>query len=203
MHPVLADAVLPFAEKVAAVSLIEAQVSPDPEYHRWCGQQVVEHLILSFKHTREELQRRLKTGQSPATKRTFLQWLIKVQVCFFASMSDGVSTTLPLRPSEFVPQDGPALAARLLAEAEELNKVLSECRIVFGLRPCGYHPMFCRLRVEEWRVYHAVHCRHHMCQFDEAIRFARKYPGGPEKALVDAQRVSRHHHHHHHESTAK
>ena len=40
MHPVLADAVLPFAEKVAAVSLIEAQVSPDPEYHRWCGQQV-------------------------------------------------------------------------------------------------------------------------------------------------------------------
>jgi len=174
MHPVLAKAVYPLVEQVAAVSLNEAQVSPDLEMHRWCGQQVVEHLILAFQSSRQELERRLKSGDSPVSSASWLQWILKVQVCMFGSMSEGVSTTLSLRPTRFVPQDGKTLAERLLAEAEALNKVLSECRIRFGLRPCGYHGMYGPLRVEEWRVYHAVHIRHHRRQFEKCIRLARR-----------------------------
>jgi len=172
MHPVLADAVFPLAEQVAAASLRDAQVSPDPTLHKWSAQQVVEHVILAMQQSKLELSKRLASGESPARSSTWLQWFLKTQLCFFQSMPQGVSTFSALRPGQFEPQDGPTMAARLLDAAEELNKTLAQCRIVFGMRPCGRHPMYGSMRVEEWRVYHRVHCKHHQPQFEEAIRLA-------------------------------
>jgi hypothetical protein len=190
MHPVLAKAVYPLAELVAAVGLNEAQLSPNSELHQWCAQQVVEHLILTFQSSRGELERRLKSGGSPASSASLLQWILRVQVCTFGSMSAGVSTTLSLRPTRFVPQDGKALAERLLAEAEALDKDLSACRIAFGLRPCGYHAMYGPLRVEEWRVYHSVHIRHHQRQFEDAIRLARRRAAGMPQSTPQQDQVA-------------
>ncbi len=176
MHPVLTKDVYSLAEQVAAVSLAEAQVSPDPKLDRWCGQQVVEHMILSFQKSRSELQSRIKSGEAPSTSHTISQWIVKTQVCMFGSMSQGVQAPRGLNPRRWVPQEGPEMAARFLAEAEELSNVLANCRIVFGMRPCGRHPIYGPLRVEEWRVCTAVHCRHHTRQFKEAIDYARKHP---------------------------
>ncbi len=174
MHPVLARAVDPFAAKVAAVSLGEAQLSPDGDPHRWSAQAVVEHLILDFQRSTEELRMRLKSGKSPSFSGSLLQWIIKTHACFFGWMPYGVSTSLSLRPGRFSSQDGATLASRLLAAADDMDKALAQCRISFGTRPCGYHPMYGALRVEQWRVYHATHCRHHQRQFEEAIRLARR-----------------------------
>jgi hypothetical protein len=176
MHPVLAKAIHPVAEQIATVTLAEAQVSANSELRRWSGQEVVEHLILSIQKSKEELQRRLKSKNSPFYSCTFIQWVIKFQLLWFGSMPRGIPATHSLSPHRIVAQDGPALAARLLSEAEELSKALAECRIAFGVRPCGNHPIYGPLRVEEWRRYHAVHCRHHLQQFKEAIDFARKHP---------------------------
>jgi hypothetical protein len=175
MHPVLANAVYPFAELVATVSLSEAQLSPDSANHQWCAQQVVEHLLLSFQHSIAELKKRLASGNSPTRRASLLQGFLRVQVCFWGHMPRGAFTSLAVRPGQFVPQDGKELAARFLAAAEDANKVLDDCRLSFGMRPCGYHPMYGPLRVEEWRVYHAVHCRLHQQQFEETIRFARRH----------------------------
>ena len=76
MHVVIANAVCPFAEQIAEATLIEAQVSPDPEFHRWSGQQVVEHLILSFARSREELRNRLKRKEPPSRAHSWLQSLL-------------------------------------------------------------------------------------------------------------------------------
>ena len=190
MHPVLAKAVHPLAELVAGVGLDEAQVSPNSELHQWCGQQVVEHLILTFQSSRMELERRLKSGGSSVRRASLLQWILRVQVCMFGSMSRGVSTALTLRPIRFVPQGGRELAERLLAEAEALDKDLSNCRINFGLRPCGYHAMYGPLRVEEWRVYHSVHIRHHQRQFEEAIRLARRRIAGATQSILRQEQVA-------------
>lgn len=174
MHPVLADAVYPFAEQVAAVGLRDVQLSPDGDPHRWSAQAVVEHLILDLQRSTGELRMRLKSGESPPFAGSLLQWILKTQACFFGWMPQGVSTSLPLRPGRFSSQDGATLASRLVAATEELDKALAQCRISFGMRPCGYHPMYGSLRVEEWRVYHATHCRHHQRQFEEAVRYARR-----------------------------
>lgn len=174
MHPVLANAVYPCAEHIATVSLGEAQLSPDPQHHAWCAQQVVEHLILGFRQSVEELKKRLASGNSPTRRAGLLQSILRVQVCFWGYMPRGVFSSMALRPGQSVPRDGKELKARFLAAAEDLNQVLDECRLAFGMRPCGYHPMYGPLRVEEWRVYHAVHCRHHQQQFAAAISFARQ-----------------------------
>jgi hypothetical protein len=173
MHPVLARAAYAFAEEVAATGLAEAQISPDPKLSRWCGQQVVEHLILSLRKSREELQRCLRSKSSRSRRSTLLEHALSLQV-FLGSMPRGLPALPSLTPGPFTPQDGKMLSARLLAEAEELSKVLAECRLVFGLRPCGTHPIYGSLRVEEWRNYHAVHFRHHLKQFKGSVAFARR-----------------------------
>ena len=173
MHPVLAKAVNSFAEEVASVDLAEAQISPDPKLNRWSGQQVVEHLILSMRKSREGLEQVLKSKSSRSNRATLLQHALSLQL-FFGSMSRGMPALPSVTPVAFVPEDGMLLSARLLGEAEDLSKVLAECRLVFGLQPCGNHPIYGPLRVEEWRNYHAVHFRHHLKQFKGSIAFARK-----------------------------
>jgi hypothetical protein len=175
MHPVLASAAYAFTEELAPVRLAEAQISPDPILNRWCGQQVAEHLILCMRRSREDLQRCLRSKSSGSKKSTLLQHALTLQL-FFGRMSRGIQALPSLTPVSFTPEDGTMLSARLLAEAEELSKVLAECRLAFGLRPCGDHPIYGPLRVEEWRHYHAVHLRHHLKQFKETIAFARKQP---------------------------
>ncbi len=187
MHPVLAKTLNPIAEEIAAASLAEAQVSPNPGKHRWSGQQVVEHLILMFHSAQEELQTHLKKHKPASNWHTLLQWLLKAQLCWFGSMSPGIPSRHAIRPRQFVPQDGPALAARLLAEAEDADKALVQCRREFGLQSCGYHPIYGPLRVDEWRNYFAIHSRHHLPQFREAIAYARSHPellGLPVPAVV-------------------
>jgi hypothetical protein len=125
MHPVLAKAIHPVAEQIATVTLAEAQVSANSELRRWSGQEVVEHLILSIQKSKEELQRRLKSKNSPFYSCTFIQWVIKFQLLWFGSMPRGIPATHSLSPHRIVAQDGPALAARLLSEAEELSKALA------------------------------------------------------------------------------
>ena len=193
MHPVLAKAFDPLVEEIETASLEELQISPDLTFQRWCAQEVVEHLILSLKTSREELQHRLSTKAYPSRSTNIYQRIIKLHVCWFGWMPNGVPALQSLEPVQFAPQDGPVLAVRLLWEADELSKILAECRIVFGMLPCGYHPMCGVLRVEEWRSYHAVQCHHHTRQFREAVDFARKHPEqmrlsktGIERMVTDA-----------------
>ena len=174
MHPVLSDAVFPFAGQIAAVTRDEAQTHPDDDPQRWCGQAVVEHLILDFLCSRNELQMRLKNRDSPSRAASLQQWILKIQTCLLAWMPDGLPAPPGLRPGHFSPQEGAELASRLTEAAQQLDAALVQCRIVFGMRPCGYHSMYGPLRVEEWRVYHAAHCRRHQRQFEKAIRAAQR-----------------------------
>src|SRR5208283_3809081 len=73
MHPVLARTLLPIAEEISAASLSETQILPLAQRHQWCGQQVVEHLILMFRNAQEDLNGHLKKHRPAANTRTTLQ----------------------------------------------------------------------------------------------------------------------------------
>ncbi len=175
MHPVLATQTAKIAGQLASVSQAEAQASPNPEIHAWSVQQVVEHLILAFEHSGNLLEEALKKRRPSTSFHTFAQWLLKAQICWFGSMPRGVSALRALRPAAVNPQDGKALTARFLAAAEKLDHTLAACRKTFGLLPCAVHPIYGPMRVEEWRQYHAVHCRHHLPQLREAIAHSRAH----------------------------
>jgi hypothetical protein len=175
MHPVLAVQAAKIVDPLASLSQAEAQASPSPEDHAWSAQQVVEHLILAFEHSGKLLEESLRKRKPASNSHTFPQWLLKAQICWFGSMPRGVTALRALRPEAIVPQDGKTLSARFLAAAEKLDETLVACRKSFGLLPCAVHPIYGPLRVEEWRQYHAVHCRHHLPQLQQAVTHSRTH----------------------------
>jgi hypothetical protein len=173
MHPVLRSALEPLAEEIRPLSLEEAQVPPTPGQGRWCAQQVLEHLILTYKLTSDSVCRQLKSGRVPKNRRNLLEFFLRVQTIGLGYMPDGVPSMRAVRPIEFTPQDGPGVAARFLAAAEAMDVLLVAGRKKFGVEACGEHPFFGVMRIDEWRRYHAIHAAHHAPQLRNAIRYAR------------------------------
>ena len=173
MHPVLKSALEPLADKVASLNLEEAQVAPLPGQGRWCAQQIMEHLILTYKLTSDSVSRQLKTGRTPKNRRGILEFLLRMQTIGLGYMPNGVPAMRAVRPTNYVPESGSAIAARFLAAAEEMDAILIAARKKFGIQACGEHPYFGIMRVDEWRRYHAIHAKHHAAQLNNAIRFAK------------------------------
>jgi hypothetical protein len=173
MHPVLKSALEPLAEEIRPLSLDEAQVPPTPGQGRWCAQQVMEHLILTYQLTSDSVSRQLKNGRVPKNRRNLLEFLLRVQTIGLGYMPDGVPAMRAVRPTKFTPQDGPAIAERFLGAVEAMDLLLVEARKKFGIQACGEHPFFGVMRVDEWRRYHAIHAEHHAAQLRSAIRYAR------------------------------
>jgi len=173
MHPVLKSALEPLADQIAPLSLEEAQIPPTPGQGRWCAQQILEHLILSYGMTSSELSKQIRSGHVPRNRRNLLEFMLRVQTVGLGHMPEGIPAIRALRPTDFVPEPGASVAARFLQAAEEMDALLVTCRKTFGIQACGEHPFFGVMRVDEWRRYHAVHARHHLRQLKDAIRFAR------------------------------
>jgi hypothetical protein len=179
MHPVLKSALEPVADQVVSLSLEEAQVAPLPGQGRWCAQQIIEHLILTYKLTSDSVSRQLRTGRVPKNHRSVLELFLRIQTLGLGHMPDGVPSMRAVRPTDYTPEAGPALVERFLNAAEEMDKLLIDGRKKFGIQACGEHPFFGVMRVDEWRRYHAVHARHHLKQIQNAIRFARSSKSTP------------------------
>jgi hypothetical protein len=173
MHPVLKSALEPLAAQIALLSLEEAQIPPAPGQERWCAQQVMEHLILTYKLTSESVCRQLKSGRVPKNRRNVLEFLLRVQTIGLGYMPSGVPALRSVRPAEYVPESGEAIAIRFMAAGEAMDELLVAARKKFGIQACGEHPFYGVMRVDEWRRYHAVHALHHAGQLQGAIRYAR------------------------------
>jgi hypothetical protein len=173
MHPVLKSALEPLAAQISSVSMEEAQIHPLPGQDRWSAQQIIEHLILTYKLTSDSIDRQLKSGRVPRNRHGMLEFFLRVQTIALGHMPGGVPAMRAVRPYQFTPEAGPAISSRFLRAAEEMDALLVAGRKKFGIQACGKHPFFGVLRIDEWRRYHAVHARHHEAQLKNAIRYAR------------------------------
>jgi hypothetical protein len=190
MHPVLKSALEPLAQRMAAVSQEEAQIPPQPGQGRWSAQEIIEHLILTYRLTSESVGRHLKSGRVPHNRRNLLEFFVRMQTIGLGMMPDGIPAIRAFRPTHYRPEEGPAIAARFLDEAEEMDKLLVAARKKFGIQACGEHPFFGVMRVDEWRRYHAVHAGHHRPQLDAAIRYAKSQKTAAEPAVDLTPRLS-------------
>jgi hypothetical protein len=180
MHPVLKSALEPLAEQIASVSKEEAQIPQLPGQGRWCAQQVMEHLILTYELTSDSIRQQLKTGRVLKNRRSLLEFWLRVQTIGLGIIPEGVPAIRAVRPDQFIPEDGPAIAIRFLKAAEEMDALLVAGRKKFGIEACGEHPMFGVMRVDEWRRYHALHAAHHAIQLRNAIRHAKTFKAAAE-----------------------
>jgi hypothetical protein len=175
MHPVLKTELSVLSEVIRGVSAAEAQVNPLPGLGRWSAQEVIEHLVLTYEMTMEELNRQFGRGRALRRKRGPLEVLLRLQTIGLGHLPRGVPAMLRVRPQNYRAQGGAVLAERLLRKAEEMDALLVQAREKFGIQPCAEHPFYGGLRVDEWRRYHAIHARHHLQQLREAIAYARSH----------------------------
>jgi len=181
MHPVLKVSLEPLSRTLEGLTMEEAQIEPQPGKGRWCAQQVVEHLILTYGMTVKAVSRHLKSNRAAKKDRGPIISLLRMHDISLGRMPSGVPAVREARPKEFTPMDGLTLGERLFATAEEMDRVLVQARRKFGVEPCGEHWFYGGLRVDEWRRYHAVHARHHVKQLKAAIQYARLEKGNEPK----------------------
>src|ERR1700684_210949 len=103
MHPVLKTALDPLAQLMESVTQEEAQVPPLPGQGRWCAQQIMEHLILSYELTSNAVIRQLKSGRVPKKRRSVLEFILRAQTIGLGYMPDGVPAIRAVRPGNYTP----------------------------------------------------------------------------------------------------
>jgi hypothetical protein len=186
MHPVLKSALEPLAQQIETLTMEEAQIPPLPGQGRWCAQQILEHLILTYQLTTNSVSKQLKSGRVPKNRRNLLEFVLRVQTIGLGYMPEGIPAIRAFRPRDYTPEGGAGIAARFLQAAEEMDGHLVAARRKFGIQACGEHPFFGVMRVDEWRRYHSVHASHHLSQLRNAIRYSRSLKSVPEGNAVRA-----------------
>ena len=173
MHAGLQQVVRQINASLRGLDRDNAQEHPGGCAHDWSVQQVVEHLILTYRATTRQLESRLRKGRSRRKlERTWLQWSLKVMVLRFGKLPSGVPALDESRPSpgEFEAMDGEDLGALLYAEMQLMDAAIERCRSKFGRQQVAYHPWFGPLRVDQLRRYHLIHGAHHGVQIRSAIK---------------------------------
>jgi hypothetical protein len=167
MHVVLERVVGQIASEIQALDADTAQLHPGGRTYKWTTQQIIEHLVLSYRLANAALETRLNKGR-PARKqkRTYLQWSLQLMVLSFGNLPQGVPAleeTTPV-PGAFEAMNGRQLGDFLRQEAEAMDTLLDSSRRKFGMEGVAAHPWLGALRVDQWRRFHVVHGLHHLDQ---------------------------------------
>jgi hypothetical protein len=199
MHAVLERAVHQISSEIRDLDAETTQLHPKGLAHKWSAQEVIEHLILSYRFTSEGLEARLNKGQPLRNRtRTRLQWSLQLMILSFGALPRGVPAldeTMPT-PGSFAAMNGRQLEDLLRQEIGAMDAVLDRCRRKFGMDRVSTHPWLGPLRVDQWRRFHVVHGLHHVAQLRSVIEAVAPSPAPVritrenlvEKLQIPAQR---------------
>lgn len=187
MHQVLADTYKKLLAELAMVDTARTQVHPSGSPFCWTIHQVVEHLLLSLRTSREEMEGRLRKGRiTRRAGRTRPEWLLQLMVLGVGYMPKGVPAPEETTPTAVLPMaSGRELALALERELEMMDATLDICRKRFGMERIGRHFLLGPMRIDQWRRYHALHLRHHLRQV-RAIRQSTMIAVIPQRSVVNA-----------------
>jgi len=132
----------------------------------WSTQDVVEHLVLTYRNTGalmdRYLERKSGTQRRPNLKHRALQLLV-IRCGGFPRGVQAPEAVLPGK-TDMPAMTGNELSAWMRSELEELDTKIEKCRQLFGKQPFAPHFVFGPLTTEQWRRFHFVHGRHHLAQ---------------------------------------
>lgn len=160
------------------MSAAEAQAHPEEDPGQWCAQELIEHLILTYRSTASVLEERLEKGrptQAPITPEHEARWRATIMAGRFP---EGGKAPERVRPGQLnLPAlSGEELASRLSAAMERMDRLLDQCTEKFGSQPMASHFAFGPLSVDQWRQFHSVHGNHHLGQMKRILASAHRDP---------------------------
>ncbi|HEY4045286.1 MAG TPA: DUF1569 domain-containing protein [Acidobacteriaceae bacterium] len=167
MHAVLENIVQRFSRELNGLDLDTVQRHPLEKSYLWGIQEIVEHLVLSYRLSTRELEGCLAKGRvAGRQRRTPVQWVLQLMVLSFGHFPRGAPALEETMPGVgFMPAaDGEDLAALLRKELELLDEVLGRCRRQYGMERVAADPILGPMRVDQWRRFHFIHTAHHLEQ---------------------------------------
>jgi len=129
---------------------------------KWCADEVLEHLYLTYTGTIKGFAKVLEAGKPLATSASMKQRVRTLVVLGFQHMPEGREA-----PMNTCPRGLPAEKVRseVGAKIAEMDAIMARCEARFGRRsPLLDHPILGPLTAKQWRTFHLVHGRHHVKQ---------------------------------------
>ena len=139
---------------------------------KWSIQQIVEHLLLSYRVGASTLRTRLDSGGGPVraspTGMDRARRLFILGLGLFPSGLKASPETTPSLPATL--RSGEELIDRLHVELSRLGTLAAEAEAVFGSRPAVLLPRLGPLSIADWRRFHLLHGMHHARQIQSIRR---------------------------------
>ena len=138
----------------------------EPQSQSWTTQEVIEHLVLTYRNTGALFDRYLARNSPSSQPITAKHRILQYLVIRCGGFPRGVSAPEHVRPgkSGMPPMNGDELCACLRSELEKLDAKIDECSKAFAKASFAPHFIFGPLTAEQWRRFHFVHGRHHLKQ---------------------------------------
>lgn len=170
MHAVLEGVAAQITRELNGLDAEVSQEYPSGDVRRWNIQQVIEHLVLTYRLTAEALETRLTKGRVTRNQTcTILQRALQLMVLSFGYIPQGapaMEDTAPVQGA-FRAMTGLELSRLLEEELETMDAVLDRCRRKFGMERVAVHPILGPLRIDQWRRFNALHTAHHLKQIKQ------------------------------------
>ena len=165
MHEVLGQLQSELAVVLEGLDACETQLTPKLHPEKWTIQQIVEHLLLSYKSTEQVLQTRIRKGTPTLAKVSPAQRIAQFTLITLGNFPAGHEAPAAVSPNLPLPlQSGAELSARVHESLERLDDLADKAYELFGRARCASHLGLGPLSIRQWRRFHLVHGRHHIPQ---------------------------------------
>lgn len=155
-----------FGPALHGLSASQTQTRPDGSPEKWSIEQILEHLLLSYRSTASVFETRLQkatpTRAKPSLQQRIGQFML-IRMGFFPRGRKAPAGVTP--PNVENPRSGSELIQGMTASLTTLSKLSDSMDVSFPHgRRCASHMVLGPLSVRQWDRFHLVHGQHHLKQ---------------------------------------
>ena len=166
MHQTLQDLETELTGSLTGLTSAQTIATPPDHPEKWCIQEIIGHLLLSYASTTQLFESRIAKGRATRTKPTVPQRLGQFYILTLERFPQGRRAPDAVCPPPPCPTcNGAALIQRVHVELTRLDAAIDRAADLFGgdVRAIS-HIVLGPLSVDGWRTFHLVHGRHHLGQ---------------------------------------
>jgi DinB superfamily len=171
MHPRLHALLASYEPLLAGRSGLDCQRHPAGSPDFWSAQEIVGHLVLTYRSTTQAMQTRLERGAPTSVPLTWKDRIRQGVVLGIGHMPRGRRAPELSRPQQlgWAPRSGSELAEAMHASLDEMDAAIAACAVKFGTVRFTPHFALGPLTAEQWYRFHQVHGRHHLRQLQNVL----------------------------------
>ena len=141
------------------------QATPLAHPEKWSIQQIVEHLLNTYRSSIPAIQARVEKRSGSRARPTLRQKIGQLLILKLGIFPRGRQAPAAVAPTQpLTVQSGDELASRVSAELRKLNDVTARGQHIFGDRRAVSHIILGPLSMKQWRRFHLIHGLHHIKQ---------------------------------------